>query len=188
MHLDQMAELDLDIEAMAKNMGPALAIMHWVARTDARDVEFVLGGSRGKTNPLTAIDTDELVDNIQPEYTGPASYSHDACVCRTTQMWVLDVNQARPVGLDEEGVELMVDAFRLNDPYYPRPLRSTEHERCVWRAFVVSYLQASQFVLEEEADGKLPVGGGVFELPRKFILGVIDLERKRMELRREIDV
>ena len=84
--------------------------------------------------------------------------------------------------MNDDGVAKRVDAFRLNDPYYPRPLRSAEHERQVWKAFVVSYLQASRFVLEE-ADEKLE--GGVLELPRQFILGVIELERKRLELRRE---
>ena len=97
MHLDQMVDLDIDIETVAKRMGAALAVMHWAARTDARDVEFVLGSSRKKTTPL-AID-DEKLANMQPKYTGPVGYTNDGCVCRTTQMWVLDFNQARAVEL-----------------------------------------------------------------------------------------
>jgi hypothetical protein len=45
MHLNHMTELQLDIRIMARKMGMALALLHWAAETDARDVEFVLGSS-----------------------------------------------------------------------------------------------------------------------------------------------
>ena len=44
--LDEMQELGLNIETFALIMAHALAVMHWHAKVDAADVEFVLGGPR----------------------------------------------------------------------------------------------------------------------------------------------
>lgn len=48
LHLNQLIELGIGIEDLARRMGVALAVMHWGAKTDARDVEFVLGSSSKK--------------------------------------------------------------------------------------------------------------------------------------------
>lgn len=39
-----MEDLGLDTQTFALAMANALAIMHWQAKIDAADVEFVLGG------------------------------------------------------------------------------------------------------------------------------------------------
>jgi hypothetical protein len=156
LHRNQMVELGLDVEVLAKSMGKALAIMHWAARTDARDVEFVLGVSSGDTSKAP---TSEQLEDLPPcTYTG------------RIELFVLDFNQVRSITLDEAGVALAVEAVRLNDPYYPTPvpsrtLKSVEQQ--VWEAFSRSYLVASYEILVEE------LGYGSWSsLPRKFISGL----------------
>lgn len=58
MHLNQMVDLQLDVKAMAGRMGIAMAIIHWAAGTDGRDVEFVLGSSR--TTNLWLLDFNQV--------------------------------------------------------------------------------------------------------------------------------
>ncbi|KAK3948856.1 zinc finger protein-domain-containing protein [Pseudoneurospora amorphoporcata] len=187
LHLNQLIELDLDIAALARRMGIALAVMHWGARTDARDVEFVLGSSSRKKVPR----------NLKEEINGDEEQEHDVApatyhgledfYCRETEMWVLDFNQVRDITLDDAGVALAVEAVKLNDPYFPKPLKNSEAEKHAWKAFAVSYMENSRAILEEglkehrDQDRMLPEE--ILGLPRKFVLGVVELERERMARR-----
>jgi hypothetical protein len=71
---------------------------------------------------------------------------------------------------------MAVEAWRLNDPYYPKPLRQTAAERHPWKAFVISYLAVSQEVPinQQGCQGMVPA------LPRKFILGITEAERVKI--------
>lgn len=51
------------------------------------------------------------------------------------------INQVRDVILDDAGVALAVEAVKLNDPYYPKPLKESEEERHAWKTFMVSYIE-----------------------------------------------
>ncbi|KAK3994537.1 hypothetical protein QBC44DRAFT_340714 [Cladorrhinum sp. PSN332] len=180
LHLNQLLDLNLDVGKLARRMGTALAVMHWAAKTDARDVEFVLGSSAKVSQALGP----EQLKTAKPlSYTGPASLAHEDFFVRVTELFVLDFNQVRVITLDDEGVAMAVDAWRINDPYYPRPLGETGAEREIWKAFVMSYLGASLDVLKEEDEGGEGEGGGdgeaVLNLPWKFILGITEVERKR---------
>jgi hypothetical protein len=44
-HVDQLEEIGVEAEEIALQMADALAIMHWKARIDADDIEFVLGSA-----------------------------------------------------------------------------------------------------------------------------------------------
>ncbi|KAM7198235.1 Zinc finger domain containing protein [Naviculisporaceae sp. PSN 640] len=178
LHLNQLADLGLHKETleMAKQMAFALAIMHWAAKTDGRDVEFVLGSSRG-LNP----ETHNYSDTPEPL---------KAVTC--TQLWLLDFNQCRPITYTKDGVAKMVEAVKLNDPYFPKPLRESAFERAVWTVFVRAYLAASNRILEEELTTlNEDIGVTMSEhnrveimaLPTRFIQGVIMLERGRIEQR-----
>ncbi|KAJ4354830.1 hypothetical protein N0V85_009589, partial [Neurospora sp. IMI 360204] len=190
LHPNQLTELNLDIEALASRMGIALAVMHWGARTDARDVEFMLGSSSTEKVPQ---ELEDDLDNIKPDAAepqyvacGPATYRGlDGFFYRQTDMWVLDFNQVRDITLDDAGVALAVEAVKLNDPYYPKPLKESEVERKAWKAFVVSYLENSQAILVRamEDDKALGLGEEILGLPRKFVLGIVELERERMSRR-----
>lgn len=173
LHLNQMLALNLDLGAMARGMAIALAIMHWGAKTDARDVEFVLGTS---IEAKPAVHPSKLEDLEPLTYTGPPSNLNDDIFRRSTQLWVLDFNQVRAITMDEDGVTQAVEAVRLNDPYFPKPLRESAAERRIWDTFVVSYLHAAHQILDVEGE----VAMDVLTLPRKFIRGIIDLERTRI--------
>ncbi|EHK40878.1 hypothetical protein TRIATDRAFT_25233, partial [Trichoderma atroviride IMI 206040] len=145
MHLDQMVELQLDIKELAGKMATAMAIMHWAAKTDARDIEFVLGSS-----PLKAV-------------------AEMNFFVRTTDLWLLDFNQVRQISMDEAGVAMAVEAIKLNDPYIPKPLQRSKVQRQMWDEFVEQYLVAAHAILREE-----PNYTQVSGLPAMFISGVID--------------
>lgn len=171
-----MVDLKLDTEALARGMGRALAVLHWGAKTDARGVEFVLGSSRRKTIAAEP-------DSDEPCYTGPESGVIEDFFCPVTGLFVLGFNQVRMITMDDEGVAVAVEAWRLNDPYYPKPLRETEAERQVWHAFLVSYLAASDEVMSLEG-----CEGEARALPRKFIAGIKEVEREKMVSRMEYSI
>jgi len=180
MHLNQMVDIQLDVEAMARRMAIAMAIMHWAAQTDARDVEFVLGSSTYKT-PL-AMDIED-VRKLEPfTYTGPQSRRDEDFFHRTTELWVLDFNQVRKIILDEAGVAQAVDAVCHNDPYLPKPLQESQIGKKVWNVFVMAYLEASSIILKKdhEQDEHL------LRLPMKFLEGLIDAEREKKKKRAEM--
>ncbi|RDA86613.1 hypothetical protein CP532_6008 [Ophiocordyceps camponoti-leonardi (nom. inval.)] len=128
LHLNQMVDLGLDVEVIAHKMGSALAIMHWAARTDGRDVEFVLGSSVKKTiapQPLPSED-----GHKQPcHYVGPPTFALEDFQTRTTELWILDFNQVQRISLDDAGVAQAVNAVKINDPYFPRPHGKSVVER-----------------------------------------------------------
>ena len=179
LHLNHMTELELDTEALARRMGTALAVMHWGAKTDARDVEFVLGSSAEKRVAVDPVSVSVPVQDLEPfPYTGPPTDDDENFFCRTTELFVLDFNQVRTITMDDEGVAMAVEAWRLNDPYFPKPLRETEAEaeRGVWEAFLSSYLDASDEIMGRPCDG--------LSLAMKFILGITEVERNRRMMSR----
>ncbi|KAL7951791.1 zinc finger domain-containing protein [Trichoderma barbatum] len=141
MYLGQMVDLQLDVEAIASRMGVAMAITHWAAKTDARDVEFVLG----------------------------SSYS------RGTELWVLDFNQVQVITMDEDGVKTAIEAAWINDPYFPRPLGASRTEKLAWNAFVRNYIVNADRILGQDN------GQNLFMLPRMFIRGLIEAQKKRRQ-------
>ncbi|KAK4232778.1 hypothetical protein C8A03DRAFT_48443 [Achaetomium macrosporum] len=117
LHLNWMLELKLDVDAMARRMGVALAIMHWVAKTDANDVEFMLGCSTTKV-PLEddEMDADTIKTLI---YTGPSSCITEDFFGHKTELWVLDFDKVRPITLvDDAGVAQAAEAFRDESGHY----------------------------------------------------------------------
>ncbi|KAH0494814.1 hypothetical protein TgHK011_008399 [Trichoderma gracile] len=171
LHLNQMADLQLDVQALASRMGAAMAIMHWAAWTDARDVEFVLGSSAEETS--ARLSPTEVARLQQPVYTGPATYDNRNAFFhqRTTEMWLLDFNQVRSITMDEKGVAEAVEAARINDPYLPRPLGESLVEKQVWDAFEKNYIAAADAIL----GGNASIG----HLPGLFIRGLVEVEEQR---------
>ncbi|KAH0529250.1 hypothetical protein TsFJ059_004019 [Trichoderma semiorbis] len=171
MHLNQIVDLQLDVTAMAGRMGIAMALMHWAAKTDARDIEFVLGSSSSKaTAQLSAQDIARLPG---PVYTGPLSYVNEDFFSRITDLWVLDFNQVQPITMDEAGIAKAIDAAKVNDPYLPKPLGASQIEKQAWNTFASNYITAADAILGEEGDEKLMI------LPRMFIRGLIHLQERK---------
>jgi hypothetical protein len=134
LHLDQMEEMGgVDTLAYAGIMAETLAMMHWGAQTDANDVEFVLASPPVSTStpPAEALDSTTFSSETLGEHA----------------MWVLDFDCANIISMDEAGVDQAVAAFWRNDPYYPRPGGSNEHEKLLWKTFRTRFLEASLAVL-----------------------------------------
>ncbi|CAA9960342.1 DUF3669 domain containing protein [Pyrenophora teres f. maculata] len=128
LHIDQMEGLGLDVKSYAETMAEALALMHWGAKIDANDVEYVLAPPRlGHANSST----------FQSDYLG----SH----C----MWILDFDCCRPIELDEHGVDQACAAFFKNDPFYPRPGTGEAADEELWLVFKQTFLESSQRILGE---------------------------------------
>ncbi|KAH7304980.1 zinc finger protein-domain-containing protein [Stachybotrys elegans] len=161
LHLNQMIDLKFDYEALAVSMGQALALIHWKARTDGRDIEFALGSSttRASANPQQSSRLDYGTRNL--DNSGTEDFTH-----RETRLFVLDFNQVREISMDDAGVECAIQAFFINDPYYPRPRQESRLQQELWNSFVRSYLATSDMVLDDEQEYRV--------LPRKFIAGIID--------------
>lgn len=96
-----METLGLAVHSYAETMADALALMHWGARIDANDVEFVLAPPR--------------VESLPPSRTFQSEHLGAHC------MWMLDFDCCRAISMDEAGVEKACVAFFKNDPFYPRP-------------------------------------------------------------------
>lgn len=54
-------------------------------------------------------------------------------------MWLLDFDLCRDITMDEAGICQATQAFRKNEPYYPRPVKGG----VMWEAFRELYLQAN---------------------------------------------
>lgn len=179
LHLNHMRDLDINATDIARRMAEALAIMHWSAQTDARDIEFVLGGSRPRVRlvaPGPAL-VGESAGIEEQAYTGPSSRGFPDFLQRVTDLWVLDFNQVRPITMNLAGVLQAIEAFRMNDPYFPRPLQESPIQKQVWEAFAKRYLDTSAYIIEFEGLGN---GNKLAQyLPRWFISGLTGKERGR---------
>ncbi|KAM0554735.1 hypothetical protein ACHAPJ_006807 [Fusarium lateritium] len=152
LHIDRMIELGLDVGSYTKVMAEGLAFLHWVARIDANDVEFVLARPRPTARPHSQFDTSIL---------GPHS------------MWIIDFDCCDPITMDEEGVEAAAQSFWRNDPYYPRPGSDKYFDQQFWTAFRVHFLQASEEILRREASSYIR------QLPSLLMDKIVEMGIKR---------
>ncbi|KAF2184860.1 hypothetical protein K469DRAFT_708630 [Zopfia rhizophila CBS 207.26] len=158
LHIDQMEALGLDASSYAETMADALALMHWGARIDANDVEFVLAPPRRVEPPPSSA--------FQSEYLG--------IHC----MWILDFDCCRPLSMDEAGIEKACVAFFRNDPFYPRPGSGEAADEELWKVFKQRFLVASRGVLGEVSeDGRI--------LAEKLVERIEGEGRLRMRRRKE---
>ena len=152
LHLDQMEQLNLDTESFAKEMAFSLAVLHWRVEVDGRDVEFVLG-SEPNSSVNTTTPSSQKLQQIKPgTSTMPQGSSLDF-QHRTVNIWLLDFNQCRRLSPDHDGILVAVDAFFINDPYYPRPSKSNKADHALWEVFRQEYLRVSQALAPEEYHG-----------------------------------
>ncbi|KAF4982129.1 hypothetical protein FZEAL_2189 [Fusarium zealandicum] len=169
MHLNQLIDLQFEASTIASSMGSALAVMHWAAQTDARDVEFVLGSTIQPVRSLSAAEAALLPPNT---WTGSPSDNLEDFLEINAAIWVLDFNQVRPITMDEDGVALAVEAYKINDPYFPKPLRDDPMAKKLWNTFATTYFEASQRILKDEARR-------IRVLPVRFLEEVIEMQKGR---------
>ncbi|KAK4199785.1 hypothetical protein QBC40DRAFT_175450 [Triangularia verruculosa] len=177
LHLNQMVEIGVDIAMFNRKMAVSMAIMHWAARVDARDAEFVIGSSTAKSTPAQ-LRPAQLEGLTKPTYTGPSTLLDEDFFQRSIDLCIMDFNQVRSITLDEAGVALAVEAVKLNDPYLPRPGGASRVENDLWVTFVASYIAASDSIL---AALGFKEGGKEMMLPRQFIRGMISLYSSKLD-------
>ena len=158
LYLDQMRDLELDLNTIAKEMAYGLATLHWKVGVDGRDVEFVLGSESCTALRLTP-PSDKDLQALEPGKTTLPRSARLNSQNQGVSIWMLDFNQCRRIKPDPDGVEQCVDAFFINDPYFPRPCRDLEDDQ-VWTIFKLEYLKVSQHVA---GPGQSP------ELAKEFI-------------------
>ncbi|KAI1326818.1 zinc finger protein-domain-containing protein [Xylariaceae sp. FL0255] len=158
--LDRMATIGLEPIDFARSMGSSLATVHWAAKVDGRDIEYVLGSAPTRPEPKES----------QSSPSGSTDRMNTASLNfrrRTVNMWLLDFNQCEPVSLSEAGVHQCVRAYWDNDPYYPRP----NVDEQLWQVFSIAYKERgneiipgstlpSRFIAEIEAKAAMMREGG----------------------------
>ncbi|KAL1608145.1 hypothetical protein SLS60_003084 [Paraconiothyrium brasiliense] len=130
-HIDQMEALGFDVNNYAATMAEALALMHWGARIDGNDVEFVLAPPRAAESSPSPL--------FQSDYLGKHC------------LWILDFDCCRTLSMDEAGVEQACAAFYKNDPFYPRP-GGEEADEELWKVFKHKFLIASQKIMGRKSN------------------------------------
>ncbi|KAK0609631.1 hypothetical protein DIS24_g12301 [Lasiodiplodia hormozganensis] len=174
LHLNQMLELEMNTFELAGCMAGALAAMHWKAKIDARDVEFVLGTApiAYPAKPLTSV---ELANMELNTYTEMRVFTGLSYVQRTTHLWVLDFNQCQPISMDEAGVSQAVEAYMINDPYYPRPPVEDDdgHDSRLWSTFAIRYVRISDQILRKNPELR--------SFPRLFINKVMEEQAEKVK-------
>ncbi|KAJ0159080.1 hypothetical protein CTA2_10349 [Colletotrichum tanaceti] len=151
LHANQMEDLGLDLEGYALAIADALAFLHWSARVDANDVEFVLAHSRQQATAQTA-----------PSL-GSTDFISDEAVLGPHGMWLLDFDCCRTMTMDEAGIRQACKSFWRNDPYYPRPGGDTQTDQRLWDVFQTRFLETSERLLEGETET------AVRQLPQRLI-------------------
>ncbi|KAI2476435.1 DUF3669 domain containing protein [Pyrenophora tritici-repentis] len=126
LHIDQMEGLGLDAKSYAETMAEPLALMHWSAKIDANDVEYVLAPPRSGHAPSSTFQSDYLGVHC---------------------MWILDFDCCRSIDLDEQGVDQACAAFSKNDPFYPRPGTGEKANEELWLVFKQRFLESSRRIL-----------------------------------------
>ncbi|MCJ1444206.1 MAG: hypothetical protein MMC23_004707 [Stictis urceolatum] len=110
-------------------------MMHWLAKVDARDVEFVLAPLREEQQAV--------LENALGRHV----------------VWILDFDCCRPITVSIEGAEQAATAFMWNDPYFPRP---GPEDSSLWETFREAYLGDTARFIDDESEQRLP--GKVIEL------------------------
>lgn len=150
LHLDQMEQLGIDAGDYAIGMADALAFLHWVAKVDGNDVEFVLAQPRRQSDTAS---TQDQLDERCPNNTN---------ILGPHALWILDFDLCRDLTLDEKGIEQATKAFWRNDPFYPRPGSSNTENQRLWTIFEERFMVSSAEVLRSEPNQ-------IKQLPRRLI-------------------
>jgi hypothetical protein len=136
LHVNEMEYLKLDTSMYAVVMARSLAMMHWAARVDANDVEFVLGCSPSKSSIKPTVEELEACDKDSAGKLYRWDLMH-----RSVSIWLLDFNQCKQFEHNSQGLKQLVDGFWWNDPYYPRP--GSKNDEKLWTVFKKAYLETS---------------------------------------------
>jgi len=121
------------------------------------------------TNPLTAAEVAKLATptSTYKKVTGQLDFTR-----RAIKLWMLDFNQCRNITADSNGIKTAIQAFFINDKYFPRPGSKGANEKMLWSKFEEAYLGMAKLALNESKRQKIPFGdmdSSALELPKSFI-------------------
>lgn len=153
LRLNMMEDIDLDVSELANEIAIGLAILHWQAKVDGMDVEFVLGSSAmwGRERPRGYDNT-----SAPPHIVKTINFKS-----RSLHLWMIDFDKTTEIDFTNYDVDTkLVPAFLGNDSYYPRPRVDEE----LWDEFCGMYLKASDVILQSKA-----VDQSVRSLPQRFL-------------------
>jgi hypothetical protein len=153
LHIDQLERLGLPAEQYALAMADTLAFLHWKVKTDATDVEFVLGLPRPATTTTTGTTTATAAQMPPQPSIGTREFTTTTGGLGPHAMWVLDFDCCRPLPMDEQGVRVAAERFWRNDPFYPNPDGKCAEDERLWCAFRDRFLEASGEILEGRGGG-----------------------------------
>ncbi|KAK4183639.1 zinc finger protein-domain-containing protein [Podospora australis] len=183
--LDQMLELGLPVREYAREIASCLAILHWHARMDGYDIEFVLG-SDAEPSYITTHVTESLgidVEDLEelPKHTDSEVSLRLGLQRRAVRLWVVDFNLCNRFPMknafilehEKEFISQLVLAFFENDPYYPLPLMELDVDRELWSIFRQEYEKMAAEILSESETLK--------PLPRKFLDACVEREQRKLE-------
>ena len=150
--LNMAEDLDLDLPSLTSEMAIGLAVIHWGAKVDGMDCEFVLGSST--TRPRETIQG--FTRSCSPREVHEIDFK-----TRSTHLWVLDFDKSTPINCTKVDVDKkLVPSFLGNDPYFPRP----DVDPKLWSVFSDAYITASYAILKSH-DAKQ----SVLNLPQRFL-------------------
>lgn len=144
----EMEYFRLDTKLYARIMAQALAVLHWKAKLDANDVEYVLGSASKISTPPTAAELYSMRRGIGPYGIRDPGFHH-----RSVGMYLLDFDQCQNFPEDHRAVDQLMKGFYHNDPYYPRPCSTDESDRSLWRIFRRNYLEVSANLTDSRLPG-----------------------------------
>ncbi|UKZ74538.1 hypothetical protein TrVFT333_002208 [Trichoderma virens FT-333] len=150
MYLNQMIEMQLDVEPLARRVAVTLALLHWAVEIDACGVKFYL---------VTSWASPGATQNVNwPAFA-------------RTKLEVDNLEQAHHMEMDDVGLELAVSAASASQ-HIPKPNQRLPIQQRMWDAFVCSYIGASDIILRELEDCR------ALQWPRMFIRGLIEREQQ----------
>ncbi|KAJ0337720.1 hypothetical protein COL922a_006416 [Colletotrichum nupharicola] len=139
--LDKMEQLGLGAMQFVAPIAEALAVVHWKAGSDGRDIEFVLGGPperRISAEGFRALDSNVHTQRVTT-WRKAGTVDEVASLQQSTAcVWLLDFNQCSGIKADAQGVQMAAAAYWDNDPYYPRLTKDGDNDSTegkIWREF-----------------------------------------------------
>ena len=150
--LNMIEDLDLDVDGLAIEMAIGLAVIHWGAKVNGMDSEFVLGSSAAKPREATQ----GFTANCPPREVHEVDFK-----TRATHLWLIDFDKLSPINFTKDDIDRkLVLAFLGNDPYFPRP----DIDPKLWLVFSNAYVKASHAILKAQS-----VKQSTLKLPERLL-------------------
>lgn len=158
-----LVALGPEVTLIARNMGHALAMLHYSAQLDGRGIKFVLSDlpPMTTTSPRAANGTYEVFNNTPID-------ARRFFLFASCDLWLFNFRRCQPITLDKAGIEKALVAYRDSSRvYFPRPaaLASAPHEREMWVEFSIGYYTFAHILL---------AGTPHTSLPDQFLRGIAE--------------